>query len=497
MRSTMMTVMSERIMSVGGMRLLDSPLKPFRNVDRPRTIPAAIFRIVFCCVCVSLICATTALGQASLGDLNRSIAQLAEEVLPSVVQIESNAYAPILGAVAIQSSTGSGVILSEDGFIVTNAHVVSGATRIQVQLASFDGPPDQSVLRRQGRKLNAEIVGIDLETDLALLKVESSGLPALQLADSERFRQGQLVLAFGSPLGLENSVTMGIVSNVARQLEPESPMIYMQTDAPINPGNSGGPLVDVEGRVVGINTMIVSPSGASAGLGFAVPSNIVASIVEQLREHGVFTRGEIGIQAQTITPELAAGLGLERDFGVILSDVFVGGSAYDAGVLIGDIVLSLNEKPMENARQLMVNLYGQLPNRSARLELLRDGESFVRSVGVRTRGSEPQSVVRFVETEQRLVSRLGILTVPVDDTVRGLLPVLRMPDGLLVTDLALSADAPQGLFAPGDVLFTVNRQALRTVSDLEMILSRQQPEESLVYNVERGGILSFVVVQLY
>ena len=194
---SMMTVMSERIMSVGGMSLLDSPLKPFRNGDRPRTIPAAFIRTVFCCVCVSLICATTALGQASLGDLNRSIAQLAEEVLPSVVQIESNGYAPILGAVAIQSSTGSGVILSEDGFIVTNAHVVSGATRIQVQLASFDGPPGQSVLRRQGRRLKAEIVGIDLETDLALLKVESSGLPALQLADSERVRQGQLVLAFG------------------------------------------------------------------------------------------------------------------------------------------------------------------------------------------------------------------------------------------------------------------------------------------------------------
>ncbi len=452
----MMTVMKKRIISVETRSVPVCPSKHFRIGDRPRRVPAAIFRIVFGGVCVSLFCATTALGQASLSELNRSIAQLAEEVLPSVVQIESNAYAPILDAVAIQSSTGSGVILSEDGYIVTNAHVVSGATQIQVQLASFDGPPGQSVLRRQGRRLDAEIAGIDLETDLALLKVESSGLPALRLADSERVRQGQLVLAFGSPLGLDNSVTMGIVSSVARQLEPESAMIYMQTDAPINPGNSGGPLVDVERRVVGINTMIVSPSGASAGLGFAVPSNIVASIVEQLREHGVFTRGEIGIQAQTITPELAAGLGLERDFGVILSDVFVGGSAYEAGVLIGDIVLSLNEKPIENARQLMVNLYGQLPNRSARLELLRNGETFVQPVTVRTRGDEPQSVVRFVEMEQQLVSRLGILTVPVDDTVRGLLPVLRMPDGILVTDLALSADAPRGLFEPGDVLFTVN-----------------------------------------
>ena len=179
-------------------------------------------------ICVGLLCATTALGQASLGELNASIAQLAEEVLPGVVQIESNSYAPILGAgnsapVALQSSTGSGVILSEDGFIVTNAHVVSGATHIQVQLASFDGSPGRSVLRRQGKRLKAEIVGIDMETDLALIKVEATGLPALELADSEQVRQGQLVLAFGSPLGLENSVSMGIVSSVARQLEPRQP----------------------------------------------------------------------------------------------------------------------------------------------------------------------------------------------------------------------------------------------------------------------------------
>ena len=489
-------------MCVGEKRFMDFPLTRFRIREVSRTSPAATFRMAFSGICISLLCTATALGQASLGELNTSISQLAEEVFPSVVQIESNAYAPILGAgnpavVAIQSSTGSGVILSEDGFIVTNAHVVSGATQIQVQLSSFDGIPGQSVLRRQGRRLKAEIVGIDLETDLALLKVESTGLPALQLADSEEVRQGQLVLAFGSPFGLENSVSMGIVSSVARQLEPESPMIYMQTDAPINPGNSGGPLVDVEGRVVGINTMIFSPSGASAGLGFAVPSNIVASIVEQLQEHGVTSRGEIGIQAQTITPELAEGLGLERDFGVVLSDVFLGGSAYNAGVLIGDIVLSLNGKPIENARQLMVNLYGQLPNQLVRLELLRDGESFSPSVTVRARGDEPQSVVRFVDTEQRLVSRLGILMVPVDDTVRGLLPTLRMPGGILVTDLALSADAPQGLFAPGDVLFAVNGQALTSVTDLEMILSGQEPGGSLVFQVERRGRLSFVVVQLY
>ena len=268
-------------------------------------------------------------GQDSLEELNTSIARLAEKVTPGVVQIQSNSFEPAgragdPGAVAIQSSTGSGVILSSDGLIVTNAHVVSGATRVHVQLVLFDGPPGQSVVRPRGRRLPAEVIGIDLETDLALLKVEASELPALELADSEQLRQGQIVLALGSPLGLENSVSMGIVSSAARQLEPDDRMIYIQTDAPINPGNSGGPLVNVEGKVVGINTMIFSQSGGNNGIGFAVPSNIVRSVVEQLRENGVFTRGQIGVEAQTITPELAVGLGLSRDYGVILSDVFRG-----------------------------------------------------------------------------------------------------------------------------------------------------------------------------
>ena len=248
---------------------------------------------------------TYSTGQDALGDLNTSIARLTARVTPAVVQIQSDTYVPAApdGAatsVALRPTTGSGVILSEDGFIVTNAHVVEGATEIQVQLAFIDGPSGQSVVRPRGRRLVAEVIGIDLETDLAVLKIDAEGLPTLQLADSEQIRQGQLVLAFGSPLGLENSVSMGVVSSVARQLEPDDRMIYIQTDAPINPGNSGGPLVDVSGNVIGISTMIFSRSGGSDGVGFAVPSNIVVSVTDQLREQGVFRRGEIGVEAQTM-----------------------------------------------------------------------------------------------------------------------------------------------------------------------------------------------------
>ena len=181
------------------------------------------------------------------------------------------------------------------------------------------------------RVVGAQIVAIDEETDLSVLKVDEKALPALELADSDAVRPGQLVLAFGSPLGLDSSVTLGVVSAVARQLEPDDPMIYIQTDASINPGNSGGPLVDTDGRVVGINTLILSQSGGNEGLGFAAPSNIVRNIFEQVRKFGRVRRGEIGVRAQTITPSLAEGLQLPRDWGVVLGDVYPDGPAAKAG----------------------------------------------------------------------------------------------------------------------------------------------------------------------
>ena len=263
-------------------------------------------------------------------ELSASLQALSERVSPAVVQIFTTGFAPVqdvvgasTGLVSTQRSGGSGVLVDPDGYIVTNAHVVEGTRRIQVLLAV---PPDESaqwrsILRPRGKRVPAEIVGIDQETDLAVLKVEQKGLPSLELGDSDRVRQGQLVLAFGSPLGLENSVSLGVVSSVARQLRSEDPMIYIQTDATINPGNSGGPLVDTEGRVVGINTLIVSQSGGSEGIGFAAPSNIVQHVYSQIRKSGRVRRGHLGVATQTVTPTLAAGLGLPQNWGVVVKDV--------------------------------------------------------------------------------------------------------------------------------------------------------------------------------
>lgn len=219
----------------------------------------------------------------ALHDLSDSIQVLSKKVHASVVQVFSTGYtigsdsednSHSAGLITKQKSTGSGVILGANGYIVTNNHVVQGARSVKVLLA--EAPGDASDMRRASRLLDAEVVGTDRTIDLAVLEIKpKSPLPALQLADSDALKQGQIVLAFGNPLGLENSVSLGVVSSVARQIKPDDPMSYIQTDAPINPGNSGGPLLDSEGRVVGINTFILSQSGGSEGIGFAIPSNIV------------------------------------------------------------------------------------------------------------------------------------------------------------------------------------------------------------------------------
>lgn len=437
--------------------------------------------------------------------LNDALVGIAEEITPAVAMVtvegyQQVAYNPPAGANAfgMRRAGGSGVIVSADGYIITNAHVVAGATKIQVQLSSNRAAAGRSIVRPPGPVMPARLVGLDAETDLALLKVDANGLPFLELADSDTVRQGQLVVAVGSPSGLESSLSMGVISAVARQLQPEDRVVYLQTDAPINPGNSGGALVDIDGRFIGINTMILTQSGGSEGLGFAVPSNIVRFVIDQMRRSGFVLRGEIGVEAQTLTPGLAAALSLARDSGVVLADVLPGGPADAAGLKIGDIVLSLNGKPMENARQFHVNLYRQGVSSMVTVQVLRGADNLEKKVVVLTRSNGLERFASQVNDREHLVPRLSILALPIDTSiVRLLAGPPRRSYGILVARLAMTTTGPSGDLLPGDIIYEVNHTPVSTLRELHAAIDVFQKDgESVVLQVERGGRMRYVEMRL-
>ncbi|HEY8549546.1 MAG TPA: trypsin-like peptidase domain-containing protein [Vicinamibacterales bacterium] len=440
---------------------------------------------------------------ARLAQLSDDLAAVVARAAPAVVQISVIAYAGLTGetgggaAIARQRAGGSGVILHPDGYILTNAHVVSGARRIRVRLPPAPADPRSgSIVRPPGRSLDATIVGLDAETDLAVLKVEARDLPVLTLADSDDLRPGHLVLAFGNPLGLDQSVSVGVVSAVGRQRTADDPMVYIQTDAPINPGSSGGPLLDMAGRVVGINTFILSESGGSDGLGFAVPSNIARTVFEQLRTTGVVRRGTLGIAAQTITPAFASGLRLTRAAGVIVADVVEGGPGDLAGLQPGDMILTLDGKPMENARQLEVNLYGRRVGDVVELEVDRGGTLMKTSAAIRERPNDPGRFGGLVTLEDHLVAPLGILALEIDPALAAQLPQLRAPRGILVAARAQSAPSAEAGLLPGDVVIALNGAGVGTLAEFRDAVGRIEPGGACVLQVQRGERLMYVVVEI-
>jgi serine protease Do len=436
-----------------------------------------------------------------LAQLNSDLESLVARISPAVVQIVATGYAGLAadaarsgGVLVQQRAGGSGVIVDPAGYIVTNAHVVLGARRIRVVLP---GPElSQSIVRQPGRSLDATMVGLDTETDLAVLKVDARGLPTIPIGDSDDLRQGHVVVALGSPLGLDNSVTLGIVSAVGRQRGAEDPMVYVQTDAPINPGSSGGPLVDVEGRLVGINTFIVSQTGGNQGLGFAAPSNIVRTVFEQIKATGRVRRGTLGVVAQTLTPTMAAGLGLVRTAGVILADVAPGGPAAIAGLEAGDVVLTLDGKPMENARQFEVNVYRRRVGDVVAIEYERAGQAQKTSAAVRERPDDPARFADLANPEQNLVPRLGILGVEISRELAARLPQLRAPGGVLVAARAADAAGAEGGLRPGDLILSVNGARTRSLTDLRAVLAKIAPAGACVLHVQRESALLFLVLEL-
>jgi serine protease Do len=449
--------------------------------------------------CLTVVLAAPALvGQSAipLTAFSQSLEALAARVDPAVVQIVSTGYGRgdegQRGSASLltrQRSTGSGVLLTADGYIVTNNHVVQSARKIEVRLAAGPGNAKEVVLQ-------AKLVGADRQTDLAVIKIDRTGLPTLSFGDLKNVRVGQVVMAFGSPFGLAGSVSMGVISSTSRQVREDDSVTYLQTDAPINPGNSGGPLVDTEGRVIGINTFILTQSGGSEGLGFAIPSDVVRSVFTQIRKDGHVHRGQLGIVAQPITPEMAKALNLPQNSGAIAADVLPGGPADKAGMKVDDIISAVNGSEIKSARDLQSFIYSQALDSEVTLTVKREEQTLSLKMNIIERPDDPQRFADMVDPEKNIIPQLGVLVIPVDEKVQAMLPGLRHTYGLVIA--AESSDAPYSgeSLRVGDVIYQVNRVPAVTIRAVTSTLETLKSGDPVAIQVERDGSLMYVTLEL-
>jgi serine protease Do len=420
----------------------------------------------------------------------------------SVVQIFVTGYGPVGDAsggqtglvIGPQHSSGSGVIIDAEGYIITNAHVVAGARQVQVVLPGAADSVAGSLVEI-GRSVDAKVVGVTTANDLALLKIDNEpNLRPLPLADYDKIRQGELVFAFGSPEGFRNTVTMGIVSAVARQIDVDSAAVYVQTDAPINPGSSGGPLVNVDGELVGLNTFIFSASGGSQGLGFAIPSTVVATAYQQLRKFGHVHRAVVGLNVQMITPIIASGLRLSRSSGLVVSDVAPEGPADQAGVEVQDVLTTVDGKPVGSAPLLALRLSAHQAGESVALGIIRDSEAMVLTAVVQEERGHTDDVLPTADPEANVIHRLGIVGLEITPERAALLPELRITSGVLVTARELNATALETSLLAGDVIHAVNGVNIRSIDTLRVFLDSADTKSGIVLQIERQGGLMFIAV---
>jgi len=445
-----------------------------------------------------------------------ALERLAATVAPAVVQVQVSSWcAPASGSEepAVLAScrvVGSGVIVDPSGYIITNEHVVRNARRIRVMLTpksdhAVDGPVPlgrQPILdavvvgsNREplGRRevLDAVVVGTNRETDIALLKIESSGLPAIPLNPNPRGpRQGQVVLAVGSPEGLDNTMTVGIVSAVGRQPQPDFPMLYIQTDAAINPGNSGGPLLDVGGELIGINTFMLADNGRNEGLGFAVPAAVVRYVYEQLRTRGVVRQSLVGFIVQTVTPALAHGLGLSRGYGVMISDVLPGSPAEAAGLQPRDIVTAVDGASVSALPYYTAMMYLHDPAVPVDVTVLRGRQTLQFHVPPVPADDQAYKDIA-LDPRESLISELGIFGKTVNPTL-ALLNGLRSKTGIYVVATTANGEHSGAGLAIGDVIVSLNGVPIQDVQELRAAIHEVTDTKPAVIQIERSGHLWLV-----
>jgi len=387
----------------------------------------------------------------------------------------------------LQQSLGSGFIIDPSGLVVTNNHVIDDAGSITVTLSDDTNLP-------------AEVVGRDVVTDLALLKVEAKQkLPVLAWGDSNKARVGDWVMAIGDPFGLGGTVTAGILSARAREINAGPYDDFLQTDASINRGNSGGPMFNMAGEVIGINTAIYSPSGGSIGIGFAIPSNLARPIIEQLRATGKVERGWLGVRIQPVTPPIAENLGLDRAKGALVTDVDSDGPAAAAGIQPGDVVIGFDGKPVERSRQLPRLVAAAAAGKEMPLTLWRDGKEMPLKVTIGMLDPQKLLAARAPEPEpqpEATVTALGLSLARITPQLRQRFRLGETASGVIVVGVTGDASVAEQGISPGDIVAMVGHDAVATPEEVveKIAAARQAQHRSILLRLERKGAGRYVAL---
>jgi serine protease Do len=376
-------------------------------------------------------------------------------------------------------SLGSGFIISGDGYVLTNHHVVKDADEIVVKLTDR-------------RELVAKLIGSDARTDVAVLKVQATGLPVVNIGSPNSLKVGEWVLAIGSPFGFDQSVTAGIVSAKGRSLPGGNYVPFIQTDVAINPGNSGGPLFNMGGKVVGINSQIYSRTGGFMGLSFAIPIDVAMNVVEQIKKGGKAAHGWLGVQIQDVTRQLAESFGMKRPHGALVAKVIPKSPAEKAGLQIGDVITEFNGRPIETSADLPP-MVGMTPiNETAKLTIIRQGET--ETVGFKIGllpDEEPKMPLE--KTESKPNNKLGVKVTDITDEQRESLENVK--NGVLVQDVESGIAADAGI-QPGDVILRIQNNVIRSVSDFDKIVKNLPVGKSVAVLIQRRGSPVFLALKI-
>jgi serine protease Do len=431
-----------------------------------------------------------------LGKLSKSLADVATAATPSVVNVSTTSTVtmsqspygdlfndpffrrffedqfrhPDLQRKYKTSALGSGVIVTDDGYILTNNHVVQNADEIKVVL--YDK-----------REFTGKVIGTDPKTDLAVIKIDAAGLPALTIGDSEALKVGDIVIAIGNPFALSETITMGIVSAIGRSnIGLADYEDFIQTDAAINPGNSGGAMVNTQGELVGINTAIFSTSGGYMGIGFAIPSNMARGVMESIIKHGKVIRGWLGVTIQNITPELAQHFGIKETTGTLVSDVMKNSPAEKAGLKRGDLIVEFGGKKIDDATSLKNAAAQTPPGTAVKVKILRDGKEKTLTV---TLGEFPEQVAAAMKHEYSNVLR-GVNVQDLTPDVRSSMNIPDNVQGVIISNVEASGPA-SAVLQRGDVIQEINRHAIRNRQDYQTAVSKVKPDDSVLLLVYRRG----------